>query len=411
MGRLARTAWMVSVSLSLALCSVQSAGAQDFVDSFFKDAKPILDLRLRYEFVNQEGFPNDAQAVTLRGRAGFESGEVFGLKLLLELEGVTDVGVDEFNSTTNGRTAFPVVPDPDGIELNRAQITYSGLPDTKVTIGRQRIILNNARFVGNVGFRQNEQTYDAARVTNTSLGPVKLTYVFIDQVQRIFGNESPMGQFESKSHVGQVDWTFAPGQTLSAYALYLDLDESPAQSTRTIGARATGRIPVSEKITLPYEAEYAFQTDYAQNAGDIDLNYFHVAGGADTGAVFAKGGFEFLGGDGAVGFSTPLGTLAKFQGRADAFLVTPAAGIKDRYGEVGARWRDLPFGKQLSASIIYHDFDSEEGDVDLGREIDAKLNLAITDRVSAEAMAAFFEGQAAGPADRTKVWAGLQYRY
>ena len=31
-------------------------------------------------------------------------------------------------------------------------------------MGRQRIILNNARFIGNAGFRQNEQTFDAVRL-------------------------------------------------------------------------------------------------------------------------------------------------------------------------------------------------------------------------------------------------------
>ena len=53
-----------------------------------------------------------------------------------------------------------MVPDPRGTELNRFQITNTSLPGTRTTLGRQRIVLDDSRFVGNVGFRQNEQTFD-----------------------------------------------------------------------------------------------------------------------------------------------------------------------------------------------------------------------------------------------------------
>jgi len=75
--------------------------------------------------------------------------------------------------------------------LNRLQVAYSGLPDTVVTVGRQRINLDNQRFVGAVAFRQNEQTFDALRVANTSVKGLSLSYAFVNQVNRFFGNESP----------------------------------------------------------------------------------------------------------------------------------------------------------------------------------------------------------------------------
>ena len=60
---------------------------------------------------------------------------------------------EDYNSTVNGLTQFPVVADPENIELNRLQLQYRGLPKTVVTIGRQRINLDDQRFVGAVGWR------------------------------------------------------------------------------------------------------------------------------------------------------------------------------------------------------------------------------------------------------------------
>ena len=111
----------------------------------------LFDSRLRYEGVSQDGL-DDATAVTLRARLGWQSPDWSGFKLLVEGEGVLAL-VDDYNDTIHGPASYPVVADPEGIELNRLQLTWTGLPDTEVVLGRQRIILGNARFVGNVGFR------------------------------------------------------------------------------------------------------------------------------------------------------------------------------------------------------------------------------------------------------------------
>src|SRR3546814_1528261 len=63
-----------------------------------------------------------------------------------------------FPYTTLFRSVEPysVVADPDNIELNRAAIGY--MKDGRgITVGRQRIIHDKARWVGNVG-RSEEHT-------------------------------------------------------------------------------------------------------------------------------------------------------------------------------------------------------------------------------------------------------------
>ena len=125
---------------------------------------------MRAEFVDQTPLAEDADAATLRLRAGFESGKAWNTTLLAEGEFVTpfdgDYRADPARAT---RTAFPVVADPESYEVNRLQLTNTALPGTTLTLGRQRIVLDDHRFVGNVGWRQNEQTFDAVRVVNRSV--------------------------------------------------------------------------------------------------------------------------------------------------------------------------------------------------------------------------------------------------
>lgn len=47
-------------------CPLQGAvGSEDFVQAI-RDGKPLLDARLRYEHVSQDGFAKDAEGVILR---------------------------------------------------------------------------------------------------------------------------------------------------------------------------------------------------------------------------------------------------------------------------------------------------------------------------------------------------------
>jgi hypothetical protein len=50
-------------------------------------------------------------------------------------------------------------------------------------LGRQKIIFDNARFVGDVGWRQNDQTFDAISYSNGKL--VKDLTVTLDYVSKI----------------------------------------------------------------------------------------------------------------------------------------------------------------------------------------------------------------------------------
>src|SRR5690606_15919271 len=86
--------------------------------------KPLLTARLRYETVDQDAPLDDAEALTLRLRFGAEA-SLAGLSILAEAES-TRAFEDDYNDTLpgNGIEPFPVVADPENIEINRAQVSW-----------------------------------------------------------------------------------------------------------------------------------------------------------------------------------------------------------------------------------------------------------------------------------------------
>ena len=89
--------------------------------------------------------------------------------------------------------------DPGTTELNQAYgdpaLTTLGswdLSETKTHIrgGRQCVVFEDARFIGNVAWRENEQTYDAVK-GSTSLGVEGLTATYADvwEAHRIFSDD------------------------------------------------------------------------------------------------------------------------------------------------------------------------------------------------------------------------------
>ncbi|MFO1015111.1 MAG: hypothetical protein U1E50_15260 [Caulobacteraceae bacterium] len=368
----------------------------------------IIDARLRYEFVDQADFAQSATALTLRTRAGYETPAWEGFKALVEAEAVAPF-VDDYNSSTNGLTTFPSVPDPRGVEINRAQLSWAG-QGVDVTVGRQRIILGNARFVGNAGFRQNEQTFDAARLTWKPSPNFTATYAYIDNVRRIFGDDHPLGVLASNSHILQADAKFGTVQA-SAYAFLLDFRNAPTLSSATYGLRVTGAAPVATGVTLTYELEYARESDYGDNPANFSVDYQAAGLGLKRGPTQVSLGYERLGSNGSVSFQTPLATLHAFQGWADVFLTTPALGVREVNLRAATTIPTIRPQRPMRLQVGLYDFAAARGGARLGQELNFAATWPLTNHLTAELAAARFDGAQPAYPDRTKVWLTIEVKY
>jgi hypothetical protein len=366
--------------------------------------KAHVELRYRLETVDQDPFADDATASTLRTRLNYQSGEWSHLSAFLEADNVTVIGNDKtYNSTVNGVTDRPIVADPEYTEANQAYLQFKLGTFTGIG-GRQRIILDNHRFIGNVGWRQNEQTYDAVTLKSSALQKTQLQYSYLANVNRVTGPDdgSQPGNYRSNSHVlnGKVDFG-APG-ALTVFDYALDLENAPNLSSNTYGLHYTGNHKFTDTTKVNWIASYARQQDYADNPNDYAADYYLLEAGLGLGKFGVKAGYEVLGGDTAPNraFQTPLATLHVFQGWADKFLTTPREGVEDLYLGASAN-----FGA-LALILVWHDFSAEAASADYGTEWNASAGYKFGKNY--EVLAKFADYQADGFAtDTTKVWLQL----
>jgi len=334
----------------------QLANAAESLAEAFSEGKASLNMRYRYEAVDDGNtVTDDASAQTLRSRLGFTTGAYNDFKAHVDFEVINTGG--DFNSGSNGATGFAKVVDPKSEELNQAFLSYTGFSDTDLAAGRQRIIFDNARFVGNVGWRQNEQTFDGFKLTNKSFTDVTITLAQISQVNTITG-----GAVDTLHTLLNVGFDKTSVGKVTAYAYLLDNDASTAD-TDTLGVRVKGSAG-----SMLYTAEFAQQTDGGDNPADISATYLFAEGGYKLHNTKLFFGYESLGSDdGIYGFQTPLATKHAFNGWADKFLATPATGLNDMYVKAVSKVA----GMKLIG--VYHDFSSDEGSVEYGTELDIVL--------------------------------------
>lgn len=354
--------------------------SSDKVDSFFKgivpEGKIILNSRLRYERVDQAGFSDIAEAVTYRMRLGYVTPDMSGFKALVEGEWIQALNdKDAFNAggRNPGGRSKPIIADPEATELNRAWVSYTTDSGYSLKVGRQIIALDNHRWVGHVGWRQNIQTYDAATFTGTPAENLKFTYSYVDKVHRIFGDDwpdraGPTGEFDSSSHLVNLKYSKTPIGSITGFVYLVDLENATAASSATYGVRLNGAWkPETGDYKIAYHASIANQSDYGSNPNEYQALYSTLSATYIEGAFQGGMGYELLASDDGIAVSAPLATLHKFNGWADVFLGTPANGLKDYYAQFGYK---IKLGKGLLTKLIYHDYRSDIGDIDYGSELD-----------------------------------------
>lgn len=381
--------------------------AAESIKEAFREGDVLVDYRLRYESVEQEGFLESAEALTSRLRIGFQTAPYLkNTSLQLEAVWIEDV-IDDYNSTTNGQTRFPVVADPaDFVAVNRFALVSKALEQTTLTFGRQRIILDDSRFVGNVGWRQNEQTFDALRAQVGRPG-FSVDLAYSDQVNRVFGPDSPVGEWHGDILLANASYALRFGD-LTFFDYLVDLTDAAAVSSNTIGVRLSGAKAIAD-LSATYAFSYARQADAGRNPADYTEEYYLLEGGIRFPKFAIALGYELLGGDGANSFSTPLATLHVFQGWADKFLSTPASGMEDRYVRLNYPIGQLGPFTSLNALVSFHDFSADRGAAHFGGELDAQI-VGRMDRVTLMLKYSDYRADQL-LTDTDKLWLSVEYAF
>jgi len=375
----------------------QSVQAADTLAEAFINGKTELSLRYRYEYVDQDGFSKNANASTLRTRLNYKTEEYKGYSFFIEADNIMEIFADNYNAgagNSPGNSQYPVVADPQGTEINQAWVNYDFSKGNGLKIGRQRILLDNQRFVGGVGWRQNEQTYDGVS-GSFDLSGSQLFVSYINNVNRIFGEDVAAGDHDNNTYL--LNWSNKINDlgNLSAYYYDINNKDEAAFSTATYGVKFNG-----SNNAFSYGAEIAAQNDAHNNAIDYSAHYWRLDADYKFAQVNLFGGYEVLEGDAnnsGSSFRTPLATLHAFNGWADTFLSTPEDGIEDLFlgvkGDVnGFKWQ-----------AIYHDFSAEDSSRNLGDEIDLSVAKKVNEHLSLLFKAAFYNADTHA-SDTTKLW-------
>lgn len=364
-----------------------------------------LDLNYRWENVNYDlGRQQTANANTARLRAGLLSPTWHKIQGYAEFEGNLAMQED-YNSTRNGLTNYATIADPDKTELNQLWISYAGIPDTLIKGGRQRIKLDDDRFIGNVGWRQMEMTYDSVLIThnNQQLFGLVVNAGYIGNIQTITSTTENINAPFLNLNYKMGDYGNAV-----AYGYWLDYTEREnyEKSSETYGLRFTNfqklgdTFKLSDNFGLVYTAEYSFQQDYGHGATKYEVDRLNFMGGFTAYNFTFQGAIEQLDGKGVnKTFDTPLGTNHAFQGWADLFLVTPRDGIRDVFGTAGATFMQ----GTLQALVTYHDFSDDTGSLHYGQEIDAQVTKKFGKHYSLLAKYGYYDADQFGT-DRQIIW-------
>jgi len=403
---------LLGLILPFSIAAAQEEGATDLA-SAISSGKATIAGRYRYERVDQDNDLDDANASTLRLRLNYRTGQWNGWSAFGEFDHVFHVLLDDFNSgsgTSPNRSDYSVVADPEGSDLNQLYLDYSANEDWKFRFGRQRILHDNHRFIGNVGWRQNPQTYDAFTLNTSAISKTALSYSYVGEVRRIFGQTVAAGSAHINGHLLNAKINVSESFSATPYYYYLDYEGGGSNSTATAGIRLAGNLDAGAgKIALL--GEFATQSDAADATQSYDADYKHLnaAWTAENGLSIGLG-YESLGGSTVAGeaFRTPLATLHAFNGWADQFLATPTAGLDDLYFTVKAK------AGKWSLTGVYHDFSSETGSDDYGKEFDLSAGISLGQGYGLLLKGAFFSHDSSSPlnkVDTDKFWIMLTASY
>ena len=362
--------------------------------------KASLEIRTRYEHVDDDVTLKTADASTNRLVLTYKTAQWEGLSLTAQFENVAVLGSTRYfvPQTGYGRSTHATVVDQPLSGLNQLFVEWKGLK-----AGRQILNLDNQRFVGSVGWRQNDQTFTGLTYA-LDTQYVALNLGHLTQAHLITGFTKPInGELVNvdvkvipKGHIRAFYYAFDEQVTVGS-TLAASTGTSTANSFKHTGARVDGDV-----WKFFYDVSMAKQDRYkdATLAGTLEADYRYLGLGfrftKDHSLQVAQETLE-------PGFKTPYATLHAWNGWVDRFLATPTKGLEDTFatykGKVGA-W---------TFEASHHTYKAETDGTAYGKEWNALVGFQATKWWSLMAKAGSYTGDAASAPgalskDTKKVW-------
>ena len=413
---------MHKMSLALApvalLMTVQAASADelDSLGAALGGGKTNFATQARYESVESPNHTRgQAKAMTLGTRLGYETGAYHDFAANVQVQGVwSNKQFDDNQANGNNNTGLNKVNDPGGVGVNSAHLIYRGIADTTLRQGRQIIRYDDDRWVGNVDWRQNWQSFDASSITNKSIADTTIQAAYVTNVNRPSGDGAVQsnsdgissGNAHMKSTLLNINNKSLSFADIVAYSYRLDYT-NPAQAAasngapNTFGSTDTSGLKLAKNgidvagYKLGWVAEMANQKNFKLNTTSYNARYTNINANVGGSLGNIKIGQEVLGSDNSRSVQTPLSTLFAFNGWADMFLVTPTTGLKDTYVKLRSDAMGIVYGAD------YHQFKSDSSSTNLGREVDLIAEKQLDKNFAIGARAARYKADAASSSSST----------
>ena len=374
----------------------------------------LLEVRPRYALITETVRPEKTDVWTVRTTLGWQTAPYRDLRFTAQYIYTGILGPARLNAipARSFSSKFPLLPDPPHSGINQIFADYTGVPSTRLRIGRQILRIDDERFISDVDFRQTPQVFDGVTLINTALPETEIQIGEYRRMRNVLGGLSAL-----RLHILHAAWNPLPDHTLAGYGYWQDQAATGSQTgfannaQRIAGVHAEGGFAFADKWRWMYHIAYAHQNRIGGGDVRIDANYARAGFGVQsTGAAVwgARVDHEIKGSNrGAYGFQTPLTDFYAFNGWALQYTSTPPQGLRDSWltarGHLG----------QVELFMEAHRFRTDFGGLALGREIDVSASYPVTRNLLVKLQHAQFRAAdgARVKNDVTKTWLALTYKY
>ena len=381
----------------------------DGFGSALRHGLPILELRPRYNRIEESGKPALAEGGTVRMVAGWRTAPLHGWRLTAEGIVAEHLGRKRFNDdgALIASSPYPLLPDPRHAGVNRLHVDGE-IAGARVRLGRQAVRLGDQRWVSDNDFRQVPQLFDGIAVAMNPLADTEVMVAHHARMRNTSGRTQRL-----RLTLLQGAWNPRPGHALAAYGVFHDQAQNGAftgfadNSYRVAGARASGSFASAAALGAPYLVEGAQQRRFAGGDARIDARYWRVGAGLEGGSWLLRYDVEAKGSNnGLFGLQNPLTDFYAFNGWALHFFNTPREGLRDGWVTLKHRWNALTLYAEA------HRFRSDFGGIGFGRELDLGVTYGWNEQLTLRLQHARYDPGAGTDDPRVrKTWLTLTYAY